>query len=50
MDQKEGGGSGDWVSLRDGTSLTDLLRTELGSAGDVHGHEESMQKSVDPTE
>ena len=29
-DQKEGGGSGDWVYLRDGTSLTELIRKELG--------------------
>ncbi|KAL6703571.1 Mitochondrial matrix iron chaperone [Coniothyrium glycines] len=27
---KEGGGMGDWVYLRDGTSLTELLRKELG--------------------
>lgn len=30
MHQKEGGGVGDWVYLRDGTSLTELLRKELG--------------------
>lgn len=30
MHQKEGAGSGDWVYLRDGTSLTALLRKELG--------------------
>lgn len=30
MNQKEGGGVGDWIYLRDGTSLTDLLRKELG--------------------
>lgn len=30
MDQKEGGGVGDWIYLRDGTSLTDLIRKELG--------------------
>jgi frataxin len=28
--QKEGGGFGDWIYLRDGTSLTSLLRKELG--------------------
>jgi len=30
MDQKEGGENEDWVYLRDGTSLTDVLRKELG--------------------
>lgn len=30
MNQKEGGGVGDWIYLRDGTSLTDLIRKELG--------------------
>ncbi|KAF2432106.1 Frataxin [Tothia fuscella] len=29
QDQKEGTGVGDWVYLRDGTSLTDLLRKEM---------------------
>lgn len=28
--EKEGGGIGDWVYLRDGTSLTELIRKELG--------------------
>ena len=30
MHQKEGGGAGDWIYLRDGTSLTNLVRKELG--------------------
>ncbi|CAO2650891.1 Nn.00g091880.m01.CDS01 [Neocucurbitaria sp. VM-36] len=30
MDFKEGGGQGDWIYLRDGTSLTEILRKELG--------------------
>ncbi|KAF2404936.1 Frataxin [Trichodelitschia bisporula] len=30
MHQKEGGGSGDWVYLRDGTSLSKLLKKEIG--------------------
>ena len=30
MHQKEDGGSGDWIYLRDGTSLTELIRQELG--------------------
>ncbi|KAG9198152.1 Mitochondrial chaperone Frataxin [Epicoccum nigrum] len=35
QDAKEGGGSGDWVYLRDGTSLTDILRKELGVDNEV---------------
>ena len=52
MHQKEGSGSGDWVYLRDGTSLTQLLKKELGIDVDLHQHEERMEeaKSVDPTE
>ena len=50
MHQKEGGGQGDWVYLRDGTSLTDLLRKEVGVSVDLHGHEEGMKQSLDPTE
>lgn len=30
MDFKEGGGQGDWIYLRDGSSLTEILRKELG--------------------
>jgi frataxin len=30
MDFKEGSGQGDWVYLRDGSSLTEILRKELG--------------------
>lgn len=30
MNDKEGSGKGDWIYLRDGTSLTELLRKELG--------------------
>lgn len=29
MHQKEGGGSGDWVYLRDGSTLSEIIRTEL---------------------
>ena len=51
MHQKEGGGVGEWVYLRDGTSLTEVLRKELGISVDVDGHEEAMkEKSVDPVE
>jgi frataxin len=42
MHEKEGTGQGDWVYLRDGTSLTELLRKELGVSLDLHGHEEAM--------
>lgn len=30
MNQKEGAGEEDWVYLRDGTSLAEVLRKELG--------------------
>lgn len=30
QEQKEGSGVGDWVYLRDGTSLTYLLKKEIG--------------------
>ncbi|KAF2093243.1 Frataxin [Rhizodiscina lignyota] len=30
MNQKEGSGSGEWVYLRDGSRLSDLLRKEVG--------------------
>jgi len=30
MHQKEGAGVGDWIYLRDGTSLTTILKKELG--------------------
>ena len=50
MHQKEGGGQGDWVYLRDGSSLTDLLRKEIGVTLDLHGHEEAMKESKDLTE
>lgn len=32
MQDKEGTGVGDWVYLRDGSTLTDLVRKELGVA------------------
>jgi frataxin len=51
LNQKEGGGVGDWIYLRDGTSLTDLLRKELGIEVDVHGEVEAIERvSVDRTE
>ena len=30
QDQKEGSGVGDWIYLRDGSSLTALLKNEIG--------------------
>lgn len=30
MNSKEGSGVGEWIYLRDGESLTELLRKELG--------------------
>lgn len=33
---KEGGGQGDWVYLRDGTSLTDIIRKELAIDNEVN--------------
>jgi len=41
MEAKEGSGVGDWIYLRDGTSLTELLRKELGISiivGDEGAH------------
>jgi frataxin len=37
QNQKEGGGVGDWVYLRDGTSLAELLKKEIG-----------VEASIDP--
>lgn len=51
MDHKEGTGTGEWIYLRDGSSLTDLLRKELGIDATVGGFEEILtKKSVDPVE
>jgi frataxin len=30
QNQKEGGGSGEWIYLRDGTTLSELLEQEIG--------------------
>ncbi|KAF1350495.1 Frataxin [Lizonia empirigonia] len=35
---KEGGGSGEWIYLRDGTSLTDIIRKELAVDNAVDDH------------
>ena len=53
MHEKEGGGEGDWIYLRDGSSLSDILRKELGIVVELHGHghtESTMKPSSDPTE
>lgn len=52
MNHKEGSGEGDWVYLRDGSTLEDILRKELGFSVDISGHEEAMEKALskDPTE
>lgn len=42
MHEKEGTGQGDWVYLRDGSSLTELLRKELGITVDLAGNEKAM--------
>lgn len=52
MNDKEGSGEGDWIYLRDGSSLSELLRKELGFSVDLSGHEEAMEEALskDPTE
>ncbi|KAF2724145.1 Frataxin, partial [Polychaeton citri CBS 116435] len=50
MHQKEGAGVGDWVYLRDGTSLPELLRKELGITIDVQRDVDSLKPAVDATE
>lgn len=46
MDQKEGGGVGEWVYLRDGTALSALLRKELGLSVDVDGQVEELAEGT----
>lgn len=51
MDQKEGGGVGDWIYIRDGTSLSDILRKEIGIDVTIDNLEEELtKKSTDPVE
>ncbi|OQO08259.1 hypothetical protein B0A48_06129 [Cryoendolithus antarcticus] len=46
--EKEGAGTGNWVYLRDGTTLSDVLRKELAITVDIDGSEENLQKkSID---
>lgn len=44
MHQKEGSGSGGWIYLRDGSSLTELLRKEVGI--DLSQNEEAWQSEL----
>ena len=37
--QKEGAGLGEWVYIRDGTSLSELLRKEIGVNVESEGDE-----------
>nr|POE54235.1 frataxin like, mitochondrial [Quercus suber] len=43
MHQKEGGGSGDWVYLRDHSTLNDLLSKEVGISINLHGDTEALE-------
>jgi frataxin len=48
QNEKEGGGTGEWIYLRDGTNMTELLSKELGLV--IDSHDAEMKQSVDPTE
>jgi len=49
MHDKEGGGTGEWVYLRDGTNLTELLGKELGIF--IYAQEgDASKETLDPTE
>lgn len=48
MSQKEGGGMGDWIYLRDGSSLSALLRRELGISVDLNEGVEGGRGRRDP--
>lgn len=51
MHQKADGGVGDWVYMRDGTSLSALLRKEVGISIDLSEEGEAIKTiSVDPVE
>ncbi|KAK4555509.1 Mitochondrial matrix iron chaperone [Recurvomyces mirabilis] len=51
MHEKADGGIGDWVYIRDGTSLTELLRKEVGVSIDIDPDAEAVKKvSTDPVE
>lgn len=38
MNYKEGSGEGEWIYIRDGSSLEEILRKELGFSVDISGH------------
>lgn len=51
MHQKEGGGVGDWIYLRDESSLSDVVSKELGlSLNLFEGAEDVTKPSIDPVE
>ncbi|KAK4926104.1 Mitochondrial matrix iron chaperone [Elasticomyces elasticus] len=51
MHQKAEGGSGDWVYMRDGTRMSELLRKELGISIDLMEEGDATKKpTVDPVE
>ena len=51
LHEKEGSGVGEWVYLRDGTTLSEIMRKELGITVDIDGSEAQLdKKSVDPFE
>jgi len=51
MHQKADGGIGDWIYLRDGSSLTELLRKEVGISVDLTEEGKALKKpSTDPVE
>lgn len=51
MHQKQGGGVGDWIYLRDGTKLTEVLSKELGISVTTTDDVEAQTKpSIDPVE
>ena len=43
MHQKEGCGSGEWVYLRDGSTLSDLVRREMGAIVDLESEAAGLQ-------
>jgi frataxin len=46
MHEKQGAGSGDWVYLRDNSTLTGLLKKELGIDVDIVGDKEVNEADV----
>ncbi|KAK5110230.1 hypothetical protein LTR62_006226 [Meristemomyces frigidus] len=46
MHEKADGGVADWVSLRDGTSLTEVLRREVGVSVDIDPEAEAVKETL----